>query len=182
VAGHDTGLRRGMRSLALPFTGGDSRIGYGFCSAQAADGSEAVFRRGEACLAPTEPSDVRERVESGMSALPDSHALQRRSIRLPGFDYTSPGAYFITVCTAQRQLLFGNVVNAAVQLNRDGDLVQACWDVLPHHFPNVATDAFVVMPNHIHGIIVLTAATLPLTVGAQHAAPLRHSPTCGLAQ
>lgn len=85
---------------------------------------------------------------------PDKH--HRRSIRLKGYDYSSPGAYFITICTHQRQCLFGDIVDGEMRLNPLGQLVNACWQRLPFHFPNLTLDAFVVMPNHIHGILVLT--------------------------
>ncbi|MBD2462698.1 hypothetical protein H6G89_16785 [Oscillatoria sp. FACHB-1407] len=85
---------------------------------------------------------------------PDKH--HRRSIRLKGYDYTSPGAYFITLCVHQRECLFGEVVNGEMQLNEWGKLVDAYWQRLPSHFANLELDVFVVMPNHFHGILVLT--------------------------
>jgi putative transposase len=87
---------------------------------------------------------------------PDKHA--RRSIRLCGYDYTKVGTYFITACIYQRQCLLGDVVNGNMVLNEYGDIVQACWDDIHAHFPNAKLDAFVVMPNHVHGIIVLQHA------------------------
>ena len=85
---------------------------------------------------------------------PEKH--HRRSLRLQVYDYTSSGAYFITICTRQRECLFGEIVNGEMGLNELGQLVDACWQRLPLHFPNLQLDAFVVMPNHIHGILVLT--------------------------
>ncbi|MDX2213724.1 MAG: transposase [Oculatellaceae cyanobacterium bins.114] len=85
---------------------------------------------------------------------PDKH--HRRSIRLKGHDYTSPGAYFITLCVHQRECLFGEIVNGEMQLNEFGKLVDAHWQRLPSHFPNLKLDMFVVMPNHLHGILVIT--------------------------
>jgi REP element-mobilizing transposase RayT len=79
-----------------------------------------------------------------------------RSIRLKGHDYTSPGAYFITICTHQRQCLFGEIIDGEMQLNEFGKWVDACWKRLPTHFPHLQLDRFVVMPNHIHGILTLT--------------------------
>lgn len=79
----------------------------------------------------------------------------RRSIRLKGYDYTAAGAYFITVCTYQRECLFGEIVNGVMQLNTFGLCVQACWQSLPDHFQKLQLDAFVVMPNHLHGILLL---------------------------
>ena len=86
----------------------------------------------------------------------DPQKHHRRSIRLKGHDYTSPGAYFITICTHQRQCLFGEIVDGEMQLNEFGKWVDACWQRLPTHFPHLQLDRFVVMPNHIHGILTLT--------------------------
>ncbi len=85
---------------------------------------------------------------------PQKH--HRRSIRLEGYDYTQIGAYFVTICTWQRECLFGNVVNQEMQLSRYGETVLFNWDYLPRRYPYVLLDAFVIMPNHVHGIIFLT--------------------------
>jgi REP element-mobilizing transposase RayT len=82
----------------------------------------------------------------------------RRSIRLRGYDYKQSGAYFVTVVTHHRECLFGKVVDGEMRLNKAGCMVQAVWQQLPAHYPGVECDAFVVMPNHIHGIIVLVGA------------------------
>ncbi|MBI1885187.1 MAG: transposase [Chloroflexi bacterium] len=79
----------------------------------------------------------------------------RRSIRLPGYDYSQAGAYFVTLCTQGRECLFGNVIDGQATLNSLGEIVHACWADLPRHYSHVALDAFVVMPNHVHGIILL---------------------------
>ena len=84
----------------------------------------------------------------------------RRSIRLKGYDYTSPGAYFVTVCTYKRECIFD------VQELRD--VVEETWLQIPFHVPNARTDEFVIMPNHVHGILWI----LKTQVGAQPAAPL----------
>jgi len=84
---------------------------------------------------------------------PDKHA--RRSIRLPEYDSTYRGAYAITLCTYQRECFLGVVVNGEMISNELGLLVKACWEEIPAHFPNTDLDMFVVMPNHVHGIIVL---------------------------
>ncbi|MDK1118867.1 MAG: transposase [Anaerolineae bacterium] len=80
----------------------------------------------------------------------------RRSVRVPGYDYTSPGEYFITVAAYKREMLFGEIENDEMRLNALGKIVSDCWHEIPNHFPHVDLDAFVVMPNHIHGIIVIT--------------------------
>ena len=82
---------------------------------------------------------------------PDRH--HRRSVRLRGWDYGRPGAYFVTVCTAQRQHLFGEVVAAKMQLSACGRLVDVVWRRNVARMPHVDLDAFQVMPNHIHPIL-----------------------------
>lgn len=84
---------------------------------------------------------------------PDIH--HRRSIRLKGYDYTQPGAYFVTVCTVNRRCLFGEVVNGEMRMNDVGIMVERWWQELNRKFPHIRTDEFVVMPNHIYGIIVI---------------------------
>jgi REP element-mobilizing transposase RayT len=79
----------------------------------------------------------------------------RRSTRLKGYDYSQDGAYFVTVCTQDRECLFGDVVDGEMRLNLAGRMVQAVWDDIPSFYPGVETDAFVVMPNHIHAIIIV---------------------------
>ncbi len=91
---------------------------------------------------------------------------QRRSIRLASYDYGGPGSYFVTVCTNQRLCLFGEVVGGEVNLSPYGGIVMNCWHDLVNHYARVELDAFVVMPNHIHGIIVLTDVDRRTGVGA----------------
>ena len=85
----------------------------------------------------------------------DPQKHHRRSIRLRGYDYTQVGAYFVTMVTQGRACLFGDVVNGEMVLNDLGKIVQKWWDDLPIHFSNVETGAFVVMPNHVHGVIII---------------------------
>jgi putative transposase len=87
---------------------------------------------------------------------PERH--HRRSIRLKGYDYRQAGAYFVTICTQDRAFLFGQVVHDEMQLNDAGKMVYDVWNDLPAFYPGVQTDAFIVMPNHIHGIIILVGA------------------------
>jgi REP element-mobilizing transposase RayT len=93
----------------------------------------------------------------------------RRSIRLRDYDYAQNGAYFVTVCAHERASLFGEIVDEAMILNEAGKIAEACWAAIPRHFSNVELDAFVVMPNHIHGIIVIAdeVRRQPAAVGAQ---------------
>jgi putative transposase len=89
----------------------------------------------------------------------DPQRHHRRSIRLKGYDYTQPGAYFITICTHGRECLFGEIIDGEMHLNEAGQIVVQTWQDLPNHVPNVQLDAFVVMPNHVHGIIIITDRT-----------------------
>jgi putative transposase len=81
--------------------------------------------------------------------------LQRRSLRLPGYDYRSPGAHFITVCANNWEPLFGVVIDGEMRLNEYGWIVQVEWLRTPIVRQYAAVDSFVVMPNHFHGILVL---------------------------
>ena len=83
----------------------------------------------------------------------------RRAARLKAYDYSSAGAYFVTICTAERASLFGDVEGGEMRLNDSGRAVQTTWDDLPNHYHHVELDAFVIMPNHIHGILVLAGKT-----------------------
>lgn len=79
----------------------------------------------------------------------------RRSIRLQEYDYAQAGAYFVTICTHNRECLFGEIVDGEVRLNDAGRMIQAVWDGLPERFDNLGLDQFTIMPNHVHGIMVL---------------------------
>ncbi len=120
----------------------------------------------------------------------DAH--HRRSIRLRGYDYSQPGAYFITVCTHQRAPLFGDVVNGVMVLNAAGAIVDAMWREMPNHFPHVTLGEYVVMPNHLHGIVHIMAANpvgaplvgapvsivgAPVSMPIETGAPTRGAPT-----
>ncbi|TCL75296.1 transposase IS200 family protein [Hydrogenispora ethanolica] len=85
----------------------------------------------------------------------------RRSIRLKGYDYSRAGLYFITICTQNRLHLLGKIENGAMILNDAGRMVATVWNEIPRHYGGFAIHEFVVMPNHIHGIIEIVA-----TVGA----------------
>ena len=91
----------------------------------------------------------------------------RKSIRLKEYDYSSPGEYFVTVCAHQWEDVFCSIVNESVCLSPAGDIIKRHWEEIPKHFENVELDEFIIMPNHIHGIIVLTEP-----VGAIHESPL----------
>ena len=86
----------------------------------------------------------------------DPQKHHRRSIRLPGYDYSQAGAYYITIVTHQRDCLFGKIENEKMILSDLGKIADECWRAIPDHFPLVELGAYVVMPNHVHGIIVIT--------------------------
>ena len=101
---------------------------------------------------------------------------QRRSIRLHGYNYSQPGSYFVTICTQDKVPLLGEIVEGEMVLNNVGKVVESCWLAIPNHFANIELDKFVVMPNHVHGIIVIYPADNDIndTVGVQNFEPLQN--------
>jgi putative transposase len=87
------------------------------------------------------------------------HTLRRKPLRLQNCDYSQPGYYFITICTQNRKPWLGNIVNNQMELNNIGHVVQTEWVSLPNRCPGVELDQFVIMPNHMHGILILTENT-----------------------
>jgi REP element-mobilizing transposase RayT len=79
----------------------------------------------------------------------------RKHMRLQGYDYSSPGAYFVTICTHNKQCLFGAIENGIMNLNPNGQIVWKCWEGTPRHYAGISNEIFMVMPNHIHGIIII---------------------------
>jgi putative transposase len=111
-----------------------------------------------------------------MAFNPEQH--HRRSIRLDGYDYAGPGAYFVTACAYRRAALFGAVRGGATAPNRFGRVAEEEWARSAAIRPGIILDAFVVMPNHIHGIVILTEESQagvepPEDVGAHSCAPLQ---------
>ena len=101
---------------------------------------------------------------------PDLH--NRRSIRLDDYDYRNAGAYFVTICTDDKRLLFGEVVRGRMRLSPCGRVAVDEWHRTEQLRDNVALDAFVVMPNHVHGIVVITKnASNNERRGTMHRAP-----------
>ncbi len=82
----------------------------------------------------------------------------RHSIRLHEYDYSQNGFYFLTICTKNRECLFGKIQNAKMNLSNIGKIVNNCWQTIPDHFPQIALHEYVIMPNHIHGIIEINNA------------------------
>ncbi len=89
----------------------------------------------------------------------DPAVYHRRSIRLSGYDYSKPGMYFITICTQHRKCLFGTISDGKCRLNDAGGMVETVWNEIPFYYPGINIDEFVAMPNHIHGIVVISAVT-----------------------
>ncbi|MCX6320233.1 MAG: transposase [Bacteroidia bacterium] len=84
--------------------------------------------------------------------------FRNESSRLPGYDYSKSGTYFITICTIKHECYFGEIIDRQMVLSEPGKIAFQKWFEIPYHFPNVILDEFVVMPNHIHGIIIIKPA------------------------
>lgn len=94
-----------------------------------------------------------------------TRVYQRQSIRLQGYDYQKPGSYFVTICVQNRRCLFGEMTVGAgpcarpeIVLNDIGRMVQSVWNQMPEHYSGVDIDSFIVMPNHIHGIVTIKSS------------------------
>ena len=96
-----------------------------------------------------------------MTCNPDKH--ERRSIRLRDYDYSQAGAYFVTICTYNKVCLFGKVVDGEMQLNECGRVVEEEWVKTAEIRKNVELNEFIIMPNHIHGIIVINESNVGAT-------------------
>ncbi len=94
------------------------------------------------------------------------------SLRYPGRDYSYPGKYFVTICTANRTKWFGQITNSKMQLSDIGSIACKFWYDIPLHFPYVTLDEFVIMPDHIHGIIIINRSSKNPVVGSLHATNL----------
>ena len=91
-----------------------------------------------------------------MKTIFDPRKHHRRSLRLKGYDYTSEGAYYVTIVTQGRECLFGEIIDDEMYLNHYGEIVQKWWNEISVRFPNVEAGAFVIVPNHVHGNIFIT--------------------------
>jgi REP element-mobilizing transposase RayT len=100
--------------------------------------------------------------------LQDRH--HRRSIRMKGYDYSQPGAYFVTICTHGKQSLFGKIVDGEMQLNDFGKVVEFTWNDLVNHVDGIELGPFVIMPNHIHAIIHIIAPANTVGAGSDNGA------------
>jgi len=93
--------------------------------------------------------------------------LSRHSIRLQDYDYSQAGAYFVTTCTLDRVCLFGEIVNGQMRLNEHGTIAQSTWENLTQFYETIHLDSFVIMPNHVHGVIIMNRS-----VGAIYESPV----------
>ena len=93
-----------------------------------------------------------------MTHISEKH--RRKNIRLEGYDYSRPGAYFVTVCTHNRQCLFGNITDGKMVLNEAGKMILKWTNELENKFPDIKCDNFICMPNHVHFIIINVGADL----------------------
>jgi REP element-mobilizing transposase RayT len=110
-----------------------------------------------------------------MAYNPDIH--HRHSIRLKEYDYSQAGLYFITICVKNNACLFGKITDGKICLSAIGAIADVLWHEIKNHAKNVELHEFVVMPNHIHGIIEITTDDgVGATVGAGHALPLPPQP------
>jgi len=96
----------------------------------------------------------------------DPEKLYRRSLRLKGYDYSSVGAYFITVCVQNRRCLLGEISVGKMDLSHAGRMVMKWWEQLEEKFESVKADEFTIMPNHVHRIIQIVACRGRINVSA----------------
>lgn len=91
----------------------------------------------------------------------------KASLRLRGYDYSQAGYYYVTICTEECRCFFGDIIEGNVHLNDSGKIVQAVWDDLPRRFPGVTLDEYIIMPNHMHGIIVQSGEPMATKVAPE---------------
>lgn len=84
---------------------------------------------------------------------------ERKRLRLEGYDYSTPGAYFVTICTHKRLDIFGKIEQALMLLNENGKILEYCWRDLINHYCYIKLDEFIIMPNHFHGIVWIVSRT-----------------------
>jgi putative transposase len=80
---------------------------------------------------------------------------RRKSLRLSGYDYRQQGVYFVTLCTQEKICFFGQIIDSTMRLNQYGKMAESVWQEIPLHYPEINNELFIVMPNHIHGIITI---------------------------
>jgi putative transposase len=97
----------------------------------------------------------------------DPYIHQRKSIRLKEYDYSQPGVYFITNCIYNHECLLGEIIDNQIKLNKIGIIIDYQWRIIPKYFRHVELDYYTIMPNHMHGIIIIKEIK-PGKVGAKH--------------
>jgi REP element-mobilizing transposase RayT len=107
-----------------------------------------------------------------MSTILDNKKHHRRSIRLKDYDYSQAGAYFVTICVKDMKCILGKIQSSKMRLSKIGGIIQQYWEEIPNHFDSVKLDVFVVMPNHLHGIVYITDDCR----GVQLNAPTKNAP------
>ena len=95
---------------------------------------------------------------------------KRKSVRVADYDYSQNGMYYITICTKNRNCIFGEIKNGVMFLSDAGKIANVCWNEITKHFSQVSLHEFVIMPDHIHGIIEINNST-DAPVGAKHLSP-----------
>ncbi len=108
----------------------------------------------------------------------NSEIHKRRSVRLKGYDYSQDGIYFVTICTKNKECIFGEILKnkkgeKSFAPTRGGEIVKKCWEEIPEHYPKVILKEFIIMPNHIHGILMIKNFC---TVGAKDFSPKSSNP------
>jgi len=104
---------------------------------------------------------------------------RRKSIRLRGYDYSQTGMYFVTICTQNRVHLFGEIVDDEMILNDAGNMVSKIWNGIPNDFNHIQLHEFIIMPNHIHGIIEITVGADSISAPMDSGAEMDSAPTLG---
>jgi len=106
------------------------------------------------------------------------HKHHRRSIRVPGYDYSQPGVYFVTMVTYQRECQFDKVGDGKMWLNKNGQIIAQTWNDLPIHNPHVEFGTYIIMLNHFHGILILVDTAIeanPLNWTEDEENPVLHT-------
>lgn len=104
---------------------------------------------------------------------------RRKSTRLPNYDYSESGYYFVTICTQNKTCFFGQIVEESVKLNKAGKPIDQCWLEIPNRFPTAKLHQHIIMPNHLHGIIELVGASLVDAHSRHKGQPQGIAPTLG---
>ena len=148
---------------------------HGFCDYAQNDGGGAHAVRPYACTPVRHHGWIN--METNKTFTSNTH--HRRSLRLKDYDYAQAGAYFVTLCTRKRICLLGDVLDGIMQRNETGQIVAEEWLAIPTHFPHATLDQFIVMPNHMHGIIIVGAQFIAPKQGMDKQGAMNRAPTLG---